>query len=157
MMTPRELLKKYPWLRVRNRFSGRAVYFRKNQEAYTEIDHCLPEGWINSFIPQMVEDLDKLLKKHHLIRNYRIMQIKEKYGGLRWYDNGITQKASEEYFNIMHKYENLSETTCIVCGKPGKMRNYSWISPYCSVCFRRENLRIKKENKEYFNKRNAIK
>ncbi len=59
--------------------------------------------------------------------SYRILQIKEKFGGLRWYAFGDTKDTS----NIIHKYEGISERTCIVCGKDAKYMSTGWISPFC--------------------------
>lgn len=46
---------------------------------------------------------------------------------LRWYSNGNT----EDVFNIINKYEDISYNTCIVCGKPAKYITRGWICPYC--------------------------
>ena len=34
----------------------------------------------------------------------------------------------------MDKYEKLSEETCIMCGKPGKLTDNGWIMPLCKDC-----------------------
>ena len=47
-----------------------------------------------------------------------ITQIKEKFGGLRFYING----GSDEVHDIISKYEKLSFETCEVCGKHGELR-----------------------------------
>ena len=70
------------------------------------------------------------LKKNNCLKQYRITQIKEKFGGLRWYDNG----APRELYDIINKYEDLSYRTCIVCGRPAKYISRGWISPYCEDC-----------------------
>jgi hypothetical protein len=57
----------------------------------------------------------------------KICQVKEKYGGLRFYING----ASEEVHNIIEKYENLSYEICEECGEQGKVRDGSWVSTLC--------------------------
>ena len=46
---------------------------------------------------------------------------------LRWYSEGDTQ----EIFNIINKYEDISYKTCIVCGKDAKYMTRGWICPYC--------------------------
>ena len=40
----------------------------------------------------------------------------------------------EEYSQWMDKYEKLSEETCIMCGKLGKLTNSGWIMPLCEDC-----------------------
>ena len=47
-----------------------------------------------------------------------IHQIKEKFGGLRFYIGS----ANEEVFEIIRKYESLSYETCEVCGEKGELR-----------------------------------
>ena len=37
-----------------------------------------------------------ILKKANYLDKYRIVQIKEKYGSLRWYDAGVPIEISEE-------------------------------------------------------------
>ena len=63
---------------------------------------------------------------------YRIVQIKEKFGGLRWYDSG-TPKDSE-LLDIIQKYNGISHQTCGVCGKPATKISKGWIYPYCDDC-----------------------
>lgn len=45
-------------------------------------------------------------------------QIKEKFGGLRFYINC----GNEEVHDIIWKYEDLSYKTCEVCGETGELR-----------------------------------
>jgi hypothetical protein len=56
------------------------------------------------------------------------VQVKEKFGGLRFYVDG----ASEKHQNMIDFAEHLSETTCEVCGKKGKRNNEGWISTRCN-------------------------
>lgn len=97
--------------------------------SYTELD-ALEPGWRKAFGIQICKEIKCALKKHKFLRKYRIIQIKEKFGSLHWYDNG----APEEVWHIINKYENISYNTCICCGKPAKYRTTDWISPYCEDC-----------------------
>ena len=63
---------------------------------------------------------------------WRIVQIKEKYGMLRVYDNGY--KAGSKIQDIIAKYEDMSARTCIICGKPATKITTGWISPFCDEC-----------------------
>lgn len=99
--------------------------------SYTELD-AMPDGWRKAFGVQMCEEIKQELKRHKgALKNYRITQIKEKFGGLRWYDNWSTEKILNE---IIPKYTNLSYKTCISCGKPAEYISKGWVSPYCSDC-----------------------
>lgn len=125
----RELCEKYPWLIPTNRWTGKIV--EDYDYDYTELD-AMPDGWRIAFGDQMVEELNQEFVKGGFVNDYRITQIKEKYGGLRWYDNGNT----EEGYNIINKYESLSRRICICCGKPAKYITFNWISPFCEDCIK---------------------
>lgn len=70
-----ELIKKYPWLQLRDVWSG-----KKLDSEFTWLDD-LPEGWRNAFGLQMVEELDQILRRANYQNEYQISQIKEKW---RW-------------------------------------------------------------------------
>ena len=139
----RALCERYPFLIPTNRWSGKRIteaadggYFPGSPDAvpeydyeYTELDD-MPDGWRIAFGEQLCEDLRAELEHSGAIDDYRIIQIKEKYGGLRWYDNGNTKEG----YGIISKYAALSERTCIVCGKPATKITTGWISPYCDEC-----------------------
>ena len=78
----------------------------------------------------MCEELKAELERIGFLDEYRIVQIKEKYGFLRWYDNGI----SREGHSIIAKYEEMSKSICICCGKPATQITLGWISPFCDDC-----------------------
>jgi hypothetical protein len=56
-----------------------------------------------------------------------MLQIKEKYGGLRAYCGGTTN----EFFDIIDQAEEESYTICEECGEPGKPRDLGWILTLC--------------------------
>ena len=89
-------------------------------------------GWRKAFGIQMCKEIKAELKKHKFLYKYRIVQIKEKWGYLHWYDGG-TPKDSKIY-DIIRKYEQISAKTCVVCGKPATKMSTGWISPYCDDC-----------------------
>jgi len=74
---------------------------------FMEID----EGWY-----QLIHDLLEELIKTDWDKN--IHQIKEKFGGLRFYIGA----ASQEVHDIINRYEELSYETCEVCGEKGELR-----------------------------------
>lgn len=98
---------------------------------YTELD-AMPKGWRKCFGISICKEIKASLKRHNCLKEYRITQIKEKFGGLRWYDAG----APEEVNKIIQKYEYISEKTCIVCGRPAAKISRGWISPYCDDCYK---------------------
>jgi hypothetical protein len=57
----------------------------------------------------------------------QICQVKEKFGGLRFYINS----APDEVHKLIREAENKSLEICEVCGNPGKQRNGGWIKTLC--------------------------
>jgi hypothetical protein len=55
------------------------------------------------------------------------VQVKEKFGGLRFYTNGATD-IQDAYITFA---EMISVRTCEVCGKPGKRTSDGWIRTLC--------------------------
>ena len=101
---------------------------------FNELDD-MPEGWRRAFGIQMCREIKQALKKTNFLYKYRITQIKEKFGDLRWYDNGSPNGVVNE---IVDKYESLSARTCICCGRPARFITRGWISPYCENCLTEE-------------------
>lgn len=143
----RELCERYPFLIPWNRWSGKLItdcangedgYWTGNPTAhpkynyeYTELDN-MPDGWRKAFGIMMCEELrDELIRVDDLDR-WRILELKEKYGMLRLYDNG--HKADSKIGDIINKYEQISERRCVVCGKPATRVTTGWISPFCDAC-----------------------
>lgn len=97
--------------------------------SYTELDAMEP-GWRKAFGIQMCKDIRKQLIKEKKLFKWRIVQLKEKFSGMRLYSNF----ASDELYNIIDKYEQISYRTCGVCGKPATKLSKGWIYPYCDDC-----------------------
>jgi hypothetical protein len=57
----------------------------------------------------------------------RINQVKEKFGGLRFY----IETYPEGGIDVIRKYEDLSYKTCEKCGKEGVLRKGGWILTLC--------------------------
>jgi len=83
-------------------------------------------GWM-SLVVKCLFDLAKL----NLSPDFSILQIKEKWGGLRIYTSYVT----EEIEDVIQKYEILAEDTCEGCGAPGQLERVGgWWSVYCEKC-----------------------
>lgn len=57
----------------------------------------------------------------------RAEQVKEKFGGLRFYISQYSKPLHE----LIYKAEELSLKTCDICGQPGKMNVNFWIQTRC--------------------------
>lgn len=64
------------------------------------------EGWFS-----LIEELHAELVQ--IDPNYQLVQVKEKFGGLRFYADG------KEIRDVIGKYERLSFSVCEVTGNPG--------------------------------------
>jgi len=60
----------------------------------------------------------------------RASQVKEKFGGLRFY----MTTSTDEMDNLISEAEALSYKTCEDCGQPGKPNDDGWISTLCEKC-----------------------
>lgn len=99
---------------------------------YTELDG-MDGGWRKAFGIQMCKEIKRALLDaggRKALHRYRIMQIKEKYGSLRWYDQG----APKDVNKIVEKYGYISEHTCVNCGRPADYITSGYILPYCEKC-----------------------
>jgi hypothetical protein len=75
---------------------------------YVDVD----EGWY-----QLVLDCDNELSG--IDPNYDLQQVKEKFGGLRYYFQPSDPKLREEMDAVVAKYEKIASETCEASGGPG--------------------------------------
>ena len=69
-------------------------------------------------------------ENHVPLAQVEATQVKEKFGGLRFYYHG-----GDHYIEGMVRMaEAMSDRTCERCGSPGKARNTSWIKTLCGPC-----------------------
>ena len=140
----KKLCDKYPFLT----WHGDPLYIgydekRELDYSYTWEDE-LPDGWRKAFCPKMWDELKAILEKADYVDKFRFVQIKEKYGTLRLYHEGVPEKIYAEVEEWEAKYDRLSEKTCIHCGKPAKYMSIGWISPWCEDCAKEINDTIVK-------------
>lgn len=133
----KKLCERYPFLIPYHRWFGNCMWenrksrFYVSPYSYTELD-AMPTGWRRAFGIQMCEEIREELIKFNYLYEYRILQIKEKYGELRWYDGGVP--IDSKIYDIIDKYTKKSRHTCIQCGRPATKIARGWISPYCDKC-----------------------
>lgn len=90
----------------------------------TNICSC-GDGWL----PIIQECIEKLIKVGW---DRKIYQIKEKFGGLRFYACNLPELGDE----IIREAESKCDITCELCGNDGGLRSYktSWIRVLCDKC-----------------------
>ena len=136
-MNNKKLLKQYPWLQPRNRFTDELI---PNDDNHTELDE-MPEGWRIAFAEEMCKEIHEVLLKTNSVDSYRVLQVKEKYGKLCWYHTF----APDELEPIINKYEEISKKTCIVCGRPATKIHKNWIGPLCDECVKKALKNLEKQ------------
>lgn len=93
-------------------------------------------GW-NIIIKELIDDLIKLGW------NKQVCQVKEKFGGLRFYIN----EGSDEIFKRIGDAENISYKTCEKCGTLGQLRNdIGWHQTLCDNHYGEKKSRYEKRN-----------
>lgn len=122
-----ELLKKYPFLQCR-RIDD------------TPVKDCtylggIPNGWVKAFGRQMCEDFAKAAEEDGVKLDYlRVIDAKEKFGGLRWYW-GRTGK-SRRLEEVTGKYEEVASAFCAKCGAHPVMMTTGYVLPLCEECWK---------------------
>ena len=102
-------------LRLTGRVPAGAYVGWRRWMTLKQAQRCVGPGWAGL----VKEGFDLCLKN-----GWRIYQIKEKFGGLRFY-------TDEDLDDI----EDESYTICEECGEPGKPRPGGWIKTRCDKCF----------------------
>lgn len=122
-------------------------YGRPGNEKYaaerTALQERFPEGryWRgidigDGWIPIVIELDQKLLE---LYPNYKISQIKEKFGTLRYYVEGIPYFEDDGETRtpgslLIDEAEGKTMETCENCGAPGEPRYGGWVKTLCDDC-----------------------
>ena len=89
------------------------------------------DGWYQLLHNLCQEITDYYNEKGADTSKIHILQIKEKFGELRFYHNGLIEGSED----IIDKYTDISLQTCMSCGNKGKLRNYGgWLTTLCDSC-----------------------
>jgi hypothetical protein len=112
-----ELVKKYP-----NLYKDFGGDMRKTCMAWGL--EC-GDGWY-----KIIDELSAKLEPLGVVA----AQVKEKFGGLRFYINS----GSEEAYKLISKAESESFKTCESCGNPGQRRGGGWVKTLCEDCDKKD-------------------
>jgi len=85
--------------------------------------------------------------KKKIIPQLEAVQVKEKYGGLRFYLSGypIQPEIDAKVSAYINFAESLSYVTCEHCGSPGKQQGSHWVFTLCDDCVvKQEEDRLKR-------------
>ena len=84
------------------------------------------DGWYN-----LIRDGCKRIKELNPPKKFEVVQVKEKFGGLRFY----TEYTTEKIYKIIEDMEDLSYKTCEFCGSTDDVRQTGgWIKTVCKNC-----------------------
>ena len=89
------------------------------------LNFSVPDGWTD-----IVYELCAKIKK--IAPDTKVGQIKEKFGGLRFY---LNTSSSNKVRVLIDDAENKSFKTCEICGEPGKIDSVKgWLLTLCPKC-----------------------
>ncbi len=92
-------------------------------------------GW-NDLLDRLCTKIEaELAKDQYAKKEFKVMQVKEKFAGLRFY----ISTGNDAIFEFIEQAENESFSICEDCGKPGN--EYSlrcWVCIMCKECARKE-------------------
>lgn len=102
--------------------------------------NCFPlefgNGWLQSFYELCTQLLTEVKS------DFRVEQIKEKFGGGRfYYSGGITQYGEE----LISNWEIDVQDICENCGRQGSLYTDGWWKALCSDCYKRSGGEIEDE------------
>jgi hypothetical protein len=86
------------------------------------------DGWFD-ILWRLCEDLEPLVAEFEATGEcqFEILQVKEKFGGLRIYVNHANDAIRQRIETAMGE----SLRTCEICGQPGTLREGDWIKTLC--------------------------
>jgi hypothetical protein len=86
-------------------------------------------GWYN-LIDSLCTCIQHYLDYKPEVTQVVAEQVKEKFGSLRFYYRG-----GDKYIEgLVDMIDYLSQSTCEICGNPGKIKNDGWIKVRCEKC-----------------------
>lgn len=89
----------------------------------------LPNGWLG-LANDLKQELAEFSKKYNH-NKFQLNDVKEKFGALVIYFSDYGSDETYEHLEkIIDKYEDLSRTTCVVCGEQGTKKN-AYQFPLC--------------------------
>lgn len=115
-----ELIKDFP-----NTFSK-----KKTNHSFDHFGFEISDGWAHIVRKAaiVIENEIKKATKEEIEEGFgQTLQVKEKFGLLRWY----VCNANDAIYKAIDDAEDESEKTCEECGAPGVLRKGSWLKTLC--------------------------
>lgn len=108
---------------------------------------CVDEGWwpvLANLCANIQHHLDWRNKTAEVVPQVTVAQIKEKFGGLRFYYEG----GDEQIRGMVSMAEAWAGNTCETCGKPGHRRDGGWLKTLCDEHEAERQVRMKERFSE---------
>jgi hypothetical protein len=108
---------------------------------------CVGEGWwpvLANLCANIQHHLDWKNKTAEVVPQVTVAQIKEKFGGLRFYYEG----GDEQIRGMVSMAEAWAGNTCETCGKPGHRRDGGWLKTLCDEHEAERQIRMKERFSE---------
>ena len=101
------------------------------------------DGWFD-IIWRLCENLEPLVAVFEQATGckFEVLQVKEKFGGLRFYANHVNDAIRERIYTAQGE----SLRTCEICGQPGRLRESRWIKTLCEETYQRRQRNRRKRN-----------
>ena len=100
------------------------------------------EGWwpiLEKLCSNIQSHIDWKNKQSEIVPQVTVAQIKEKFGGLRFYYDG----GDEQIRGMVQMAEAWADASCEECGAPGKSRDGGWIKTLCDIHEAERQQRVK--------------
>jgi hypothetical protein len=69
------------------------------------------------------------------MEDFAVLQVKEKFGGLRFYTGGIPVEVAEKVHAAIRMAKSMSYVICEQCGNAGELRDdRPWVLTLCDKC-----------------------
>lgn len=132
----------------------------------------MPDGWAFAFGVELCEDVRTILiamepdgiSDTEQLLTYRVSQVKEKFGELRWYAGGGLVRedlgsangrrhdgiARQTIDGIVELYSHVSGRCCATCGTFDDVRlTRGWVCPICRSCWEGEHEKLIQEMRRH--------
>lgn len=104
-----------------------------------------PSDWTYDSVERDLREVHELREVPKRVKKVIAVQVKEKFGGLRFYYDGGDSVIS----GMVQMAEGMSYRTCEICGCQAQTRRDRWITTQCDPCYNNREQRRAQELADY--------
>lgn len=98
---------------------------------FADVSYECGDGWL-PIIEELFDKIQVLVDNDPAYFEFMVLQVKEKFGGLRVYTTGYDEKIDK----LIDEAECKCLLTCENCGQPGHMTyRGTWMQTLCDKCY----------------------